>query len=784
MDEHRLTTRSAARRDALSIALIGNYSPRQCGIATFTTDLREALVAQAPDADCWAVVVNDTPQGYDYPPAVRFEINQKSLADYRRATDYLNINQVDVVCVQHEFGIFGGEHGRYVLELIEHLRMPVIATLHTVLGAPEPGQRAVIERLAARCDRLVVMSERAIALLGEVYGVPREKIALIPHGVPDLPFVDPNYYKDQFGVQGRKVILTFGLLSPNKGIETMIEALPEIVARHPDTVYVILGATHPHVRRREGEAYRLALQRRARALQVDGHIIFHNRFVSQQELAEFLGAADIYVTPYPGREQIASGTLAYALGAGKAVVSTPYWYAEEMLAEGRGRLVPFRDPHALAAAIIELFDNEVERHAMRKRAHLYCRRMVWSEVGRSYLELFADARRQRALRGPGVAFPARTLEAQPFELPPPKFDHLLALTDDVGILQHASFAVPDRDHGYCTDDNARALVAVLAAQDVLGDDPALDRLAARYLSFLAHAFNGTNGRFRNFLGYDRRWLEEAGSDDSHGRALWALGRTIVLARRGGISGLAVKLFERALPALARIGSPRAWAFALLGLDAYLRRFGGDSEARRARAQLFGRLAGSFASCAAPDWPWPEERLTYANALLPHALLVTGRELGAPDAVRTALAALDWLCRLQTDPQGHFVPIGNRGWYARGGQRARFDQQPIEAQHMVEACVEAYQSTGDPKWLHEARRAFEWFLGRNDLQAALYDHETGGCRDGLSPEGASQNEGAESALAWQGALLALHALDAKGLLTHRAESARRERATAAAPEVLQ
>jgi|YNPNPStandDraft_1061719.scaffolds.fasta_scaffold00725_15 glycosyltransferase involved in cell wall biosynthesis len=739
-----------------TIAFIGNYVPRQCGIATFTSDLLGAIAAEAAGSECWAMVMNDIPEGYPYPSQVRFELDQKNLSDYRLAADFLNMHLVDVVSLQHEFGIFGGANGAYILELIRDLRTPVVTTLHTVLNSPSPGQKAVMEELISISTRVVVMSRKGEEILRRVYGAPVEKIKVIHHGVPDTPFIDPNFYKDQFGVEGKKVILTFGLLSPGKGIEYMIEAMAEVVLRHPDAVYMVLGATHPHVRRDQGESYRLSLQRRARELGVEEHLIFHNRFVSLQELCEFLGAADIYVTPYLEKEQIVSGTLAYALAAGKATVSTPYWYAEEMLSNGRGRIVPFRDSHALAAAVIDLLDNEVERHAMRKRAYTFSRKMVWKEVARRYMELLSEVKRERETR-PRVLFQVRTLHGSPPEIPQLKLDHLARLTDDVGLLQHAKFIVPDRAYGYCTDDNARALLVVVKANELMSKEEWLLDLACRYLGFLHYAFNEANGRFRNFMSYDRRWMEEEGSEDSHGRSLWALGFAVAESRSAGWLGAALNLFKRALPAVMEFTSPRAWAFALVGIHAYLRRFAGDTEVRRIRENLASRLFDLFQAQARDDWPWLEGSVTYANARIAQALILSGDSMQRRDMIQAGLRALEWLLQIQIDPKGHFVPIGNHGWYQRGGNRARFDQQPIEAQNMIEACMEAYAVTREERWVKDARLCFDWFLGRNDLNAPLYDYRTGGCCDGLTADGPNLNQGAESTLSWLLSLLNMHSL---------------------------
>ncbi|MFW6139242.1 MAG: glycosyltransferase, partial [Spirochaetota bacterium] len=578
----------------------------------------------------------------------------------------------------------------------------------------------------------------------------------IPHGIPDVPFVDPYYYKDQFGVEGKKVLLTFGLLSPSKGIEYMVQALPRVLEKHPDTVYIILGATHPNEKKESGEKYRISLQQLARKLGVDKNLIFHNRFVSLQELCEFLGCAEIYVTPYLNKNQIVSGTLAYAMGTGKAVVSTPYFYAEEMLSDGRGRLVPFADSSALAREVNHLLDNQVQMNSMRKRAYLYCRNMVWKEVARQYLEVFAQLKKERQKK-PRVIGQQKGLESLPRELPEIKLDYLNVLTDSTGILQHAKFTVPNRLHGYTTDDNARGLIAVLTAQDVLLQEELLEVMAGKYLSFLGYAFNKNTGRFCNFMTFQRTWMEEIGSEDSHGRALWGLGTAVALSKQEGHVAMATSLFESSLAAFEQFNSLRAWAFTLMGISAYRKRFYGDSSARRVERELSERIYNLYKDNADRQWPWPEEVLTYANAKIPHALILAGKDLEREEIMKAGLKMLDWLCKIQKDPAGHFVPIGNHGWYNKNGSRSRFDQQPIEAEAMVGALCAAYEATGDERWIVEANNCFDWFIGRNDHQAPLYDYITGGCRDGLTAEGLNQNEGAESTLAWLLSLITMYTL---------------------------
>ncbi len=742
--------------DARKIAFLGDYLPRKCGIATFTTDLRGAVAAGFPEMQCLAVPVNDLAGGYDYPAEVRFEIAEQDLPSYLRAADFLNITDVDVVCVQHEFGIYGGPAGSHLLALLRELRMPIVTTLHTILREPNAEQRRVMRELIRLSTRLAVMSERGHALMREVYAAPEAKLDLIPHGIPDMPFADPNYFKDEFGVAGKQVLLTFGLLSPNKGVEHALRALPELIREFPNLVYIVLGQTHPNLLREEGEDYRLGLERLAKDLGVQKHVVFFNRFVELEELMRFIGAADIYLTPYLTEAQITSGTLAYAFGNGNAVVSTPYWHAAELLADGRGRLVPFRDAGAIAAAVRELLHDEPVRHAMRKQAYLLGRDMVWSRVAQLYVKSFEQARHDHSFVG-RKSSPIKTLDEQPGQLPELKLDHLFRMSDSTGIFQHASFTVPNFAEGYCTDDNARALVLALMLQKLGHGSPRLGAQAATYAAFLNHAFDRQRGRFRNFMTFDRRWREEAGSEDCHGHALWALGLCVGQTGMGSLQMLAAQLFEQALPVAAGFTSPRAWACTLVGIDEYLRRFSGDRRASQLRETLTAKLMQRHADAATEDWHWFEDLVSYANAKLPHALILSGRCMTDTAMLETGLKALRWLVKLQTTETGSLRPIGSNGFYPRGQERALFDQQPIEAQATVSASIEAYHATGDPFWVLEARRAFEWFLGRNDLGLALYDATTGGCRDGLHMDRVSQNQGAESTLAFLLALAEMQAL---------------------------
>jgi glycosyltransferase involved in cell wall biosynthesis len=741
------------------VAIIGNYLPRRCGIATFTTDLCDALHAEYEATELLALPVNDTEEGYSYPARIRFELSQDELASYRQAADFLNFSNIDLVCVQHEYGIFGGPAGAHILELLRRLQMPIVTTLHTVLREPNFDQRMVMEEIAALSDRLIVMSRQAAEILQEVFQVPNSKIDLIPHGIPDLAFTDPQFYKETFGTEGKDVLLTFGLLSPNKGIENVIKALPAILSKHSNVVYMISGVTHPHVLRHEGEKYRLYLQQLAKDLGVEANVIFRNRFVSPQELVEVIGAADIYITPYKHKGQVVSGTLAYALSAGKAIISTPYLHATELLDEGRGVLVPFDDPQALAAKTIELLDNGTARHAMRKRAYLYTRDMVWNRVAQQYMGSFERVYNER-LRNPRATFSAQNTEKVLDRLPAVKLDHLHRMTDHTGIIEHAVFVVPNYPEGYTTDDNARALIVAILLEEFAGTTPTVTLdLASRYLAFLWLAFDPTTKRFRNCLSYERQWQEAEGSEDSHGRALWGLGTVLGRTKDAGLRGAAGRLFELAVPAAVEFKSPRACAFALLGLLEYLESFPGDRAALNAADALANRLLDSYRAHSSADWKWFEGVLAYSNARLPQALIRAGRR-GANEAMVSAgLEALEWLATVQRcEIKGHFVPIGSHGCYSKQTEKARFDQQPVEACAAVSAFLQAYRATGKSRWRKDAWTAFNWFLGDNDLQVALYDPSTGGCRDGLHPDRANENQGAESTLSFLMALLEMRKLE--------------------------
>lgn len=742
-----------APRVLRGLALIGNHTPRQCGIATFTADLHLALQSRSPELDTFVVAMNDAGKRHAYPDAVRFEVAEADLAAYHRAADYLNMSDVGVVSVQHEYGIFGGDSGAYVLALLRDLRMPIVTTLHTILATPNRTQRAVMDELCALSERLVVMSQNGLELLHEVHGVPREKIDLIPHGIPALP--DAAQSRSKLAMESRNVLLTFGLLSPDKGIELVIDALPMIRKRYPNVVYVVLGATHPHVKERQGEAYRLMLSARAARLGVEDNIVFLDRFVSTAELTQFLAAADIYITPYLNAEQITSGTLAYAVGSGKAVLSSPYRYASELLSEGRGVLVPWRDANAIATEVIDLLGNDERRHALQARALAFGRAMQWPLVAQAYMQSFAKAGETHHAR----AASARRNSKRRVALPEVNLAHLRAMTDDTGMLQHAAWSVPRYEDGYCVDDNARALLLTSVLEQARIEPAHATRaLHTRYLAFVRHAFDPEFGRFRNFLSYARHWADELGSEDSHGRAIWALGTVVGRSHDRGMRGLAYELLQSALPATLTFTSPRAWAYTLLGLYESAHAHEGGDAVHPLVITLAQRLLDVYQRTATADWPWFEESLTYCNARLPQALMVAGEMLHNDAMKRAGIDSLTWLAMTQRNAEGLFAPIGSNGFFVRGGTKSAFDQQPVEACGMVAACLQALAQTGDTVWATRARCAFDWFLGQNELGQWLFDAGTGGCRDGLHPERPNENQGAESTLSFLMALLDMRLID--------------------------
>jgi len=718
------------------IAFVASYLPRKCGIATFTKDLSDAVALQAGRHQSVSVTaLNDLPEGYNYPERVKFEVRQDYQIDYSRAADFINFSGVDVLSLQHEYGIFGGKFGSNVLTLLRDLHRPVVVTCHTVLQQPDPLQKEVFLEIASRANKLVVMTKKAYEFLENIYKVDSDKIVLIPHGIHDVPFIDPNYYKDKFGVEGRRLLLTFGLLSRNKGIEYMIEALPQIVEKHPKTTYLVLGATHPAVIREEGESYRLGLQRRVRELGLEEHVLFHPRFVELDELLEYIGATDIFVAPYLNLDQITSGALSYATGAGKAVVSTPYWHAEELLADGRGRLVPTEDSGALAREVLSLLDNEVELNAMRKRAYTYCRNMVWSAVARNYLDLFEEV----ASSVPRTVAPATAMQRAiaPTNLPTPKLDHLLRLSDDTGPAHHARHALPDWNHGYRLEDAAGVLVVSSKFQDIFGDSSA-QRLAEKCTALL-QTLIGDGRNVAGALDYARHPRGQA-TETEIAKALWALG---YVAYRGSapLSEAAIDLYHNLMQG-AEFTTARAAAYAVLGAANYLARFPGAFQIKRF---LTKHARTIIESCAEDGWheEWRHSDWPIAS----QAVSVSAAYLDDDDMRESARRLVAQIRELTSDGTEFRRPGANQGQ----------EEMPVTAAVYIDALGAAYRDGGEEDLIHSIRSAADWFLGANQLGQPLYDFATGGCHDAITAAEINRNQGTEATMWCLLSFLTLHRL---------------------------
>ncbi len=729
------------------LALIGNFLPRKCGIATFTTDTYTALAERYPDIQVDVYAMDDLPGHYAYPPQVTGSIAQNDRGAYLETARKIEASGAEALWIQHEYGIFGGAAGEQLLALTDRVSIPVIVTLHTVLERPSADERRVMEALIRRASTLIVMAEKGREILKRVHGVKDSKIAVIPHGVPDRAFADTADFKPHFGWEGRDVILTFGLLAPSKGIETMIEAMPAIAAAHPNALYVILGATHPHLVAHEGEAYRDRLQAQIAALGLQDNVAFVNRFVEQSDLLDYLQAADIYATPYPNPAQITSGTLSYAVSMGKPVVSTPYVHATEILDQGHGVLVNFGDSAAFSREINRLLGDKDARLALANRAYARGRTMLWTRLAERAIEAFDAILDEKP----------RRIRTTAVELPPlnPVLTAVERMSDATGMLQHSIYSVPDRRHGYCIDDNARALILMSKIDEV--DETVRDRWTAIYGGFVQHAWNPDKRKFRNFMNFDRTWCEDEGSEDSNGRAIWALGVTARDARAQKHRDWAAMLFDETASIAFDLGSPRAHAFAMLGAAAMAEAHPGHALSREILTRFGDELITLLEAARRPAWSWFEIVLAYDNARLPEALLRAGRVLGRRDFLDTGLETLAWIAERQTSPEGRFRAVGTESFGREYADPLPFDQQPLEAQATIDACLAAHEATGDAHWAKEAMRAYRWYLGANDLDTPLASVADGGCFDGLMPTGLNRNQGAESILALQLANCAISAL---------------------------
>ena len=720
------------------LALIGNFLPRQCGLATFTTDVFTAMRARFPEIAVDVYAMDDHPGKYDYPPEVTGTIPEHELSAYINTARKIEASGAQAIWLQHEYGIFGGPAGEHILALLDRTTLPVIVTLHTILEKPNADERRVLEGLLRRAARVVVMAERGRDILQRVYGANPRQIVMIPHGVPDRDLLDPADLKDKFGWQGHKVMLTFGLLAPNKGIETVINALPAVIAKHPDLLYVVLGATHPNLVAYEGEKYRDKLKALSAEKGVADNIAFVDAFLEHGELLDYLQAADVYVTPYTNPAQITSGTLSYAIGVGKPVISTPYVHATESLADGHGVLVPVGDVEAFAREIDALMSNDRDRNRLAERAYARGRTMIWPKLAEAMMAEIRAIVAARPFRLAKVPAPLKPLM--------PDFAAVERMSDSTGMLQHSIYSIPDRRHGYCIDDNCRALMLMSAMPDL--DDVTRDKWMTIYASFVQYAWNPDTRRFRNFMNFDRTWCEDAGSEDSNGRTLWSLGVTARDAQAAKHRDWATAMFDSTASMALELGSLRAQAFAMLGAAAMLEAKPGH-QLSLSILEAFPKIhLDLLAKARRPEWQWFEIVLAYDNTRLPQALIRAGQALGRQDLIDCGLATLDWIVAKQTSPEGRFRAVGSESFNRPYADPLQFDQQPLEAQATVDACAAAFEATGDMRWHDEAQRAYGWFLGANDLDLPLASVADGGCYDGLMPTGLNRNQGAESILALQ------------------------------------
>jgi glycosyltransferase involved in cell wall biosynthesis len=736
-----------AKSSPKKVVFISSFLPRKCGIATFTSDLiKNTALAAKGEFEPLVVAMRTEDQKYNDP--VKFEIRQNVKSDYICAADYINFSHVDVVSVQHEFGLFGGEAGAYLSLLLNRLKAPIITTLHTVLDEPDPAHHKSLTDICKASYKVITMNERGVSMLRDIYNIPTRKIKLIAHGIPDLPFVDSNYYKHKFGMEDRKTILTFGLLNQNKGIEVMLKAMLAIVRAEPSVMYIVLGMTHPNILKYEGESYRFKLQQMVKDLDLEEHVIFHNRFVSDQELHNFLCAADIYVTPYINRKQLTSGTLSFAVGTGKAVVSTPYWAAMELLADGRGKLTRFGDSKQISDAIIEILRNEHLYYSLRRRAYEYGRSRTWPKIGQAYWKLFSAKQMPLRIEAKTPLSAAETISN--IEVPEPSLNHLKKLTDNTGLYQHAKHTIPNREYGYCTDDNSRAVIAMIKYYTQYPEPQALELLDI-YLSFILYSQNN-DGLIRNFMNFDRTWLKNEPKNDAFGRVLWALGMVIAKPPTPAYLSIAKDCFDKSVEHIHK-QLPRGMAYSILGMCDYLKKFPGASDIKRQLEITTDGLVTQYAENNYPDWEWFEEILTYDNAVLPHALFVAGLTSDNKKYLKIAEKTCKFLLD-NTFNGDYFSFVGCNGGYERGGTKATFDQQPIEAASTIMMLRAAYDTTQNEKFLILQRKAFDWFLGQNDLHIPLYDFRTKGCNDGLTHDGVNTNQGAESTLSFLLSLLAI------------------------------
>lgn len=729
----------------MKIAYISTYPPRECGLATFNHNLIRAILPDHNQQEIskkgYVIALNDSDsfEEYDYPEEVKVIVRQQYLEDYSKAAEFINNGDTDCCILQHEFGIFGGDDGIYVLPFIKQIEKPIISIFHTVLKRPSYLQKIIIQEIARISAKVVVMGKCAVGFLTDIYKVPADKIEFIEHGVPDLEAPEFNEVKATPLFSNRKVLLTFGLLSRNKGLETVIKALPAIAEKYPDVLYVILGNTHPGIRKNSGEEYRDSLFNLAVELGVKDNLAFINKFVSEEDLIQYLTAADIYVTPYLNEAQITSGTLSYAVGAGAAVLSTPYWHATELLDEGRGLLFNFKDEHTLANSVCELFDDPDKLFAIKNKAYNYGLGLRWPVIGKKYIAIAKEAVENPDLSGKIFSQILDTGVMPDFSL---KYVNLL--TDSTGIIQHAKYGIPNWKEGYCLDDNARALIMALMSYQLDGNEDAL-KLMNPYMSFIYYMQN-EDGSFRNFLSYSREYLDETGSEDAFGRTIWALGYLIHYSPGNSYAEFGEELLRKALPHTENLQHLRGIANSIIGICYYLKTHSSNKEMLKLMLGLTKKLTDAYESVRGDNWHWFENHLTYDNAILPLALYHSSGITGDKKVLEIAAESSRFL-ELLTVNDKYLNPVGNNGWYFREGSMPLHDQQAIETMAMVLMYSQAFSVTGNDEDMKKMFRSYLWFLGENSLHTPLYDKETAGCCDGLQISGVNRNQGAESALAY-------------------------------------
>ena len=730
----------------MKIAYVGTYPPRQCGIGTFTNNLIKAIVSNTKDKEVIkhtnVVALNSPGQEHEleYPEEVKFTIRQEHQRDYINAAKYINFSDSQACILNHEFGIFGGEDGLYILPMLHRLKVPLIVTFHTVLRDPSFVQKNIVQEIGRIAKKIIVMSHKAVDFLINIYDIPQERIALIEHGVPDYPGLTHEKVKKKYNFEDRKVILTFGLLSRNKGIETVINALTKVVDKHPEVLYIVLGKTHPAVMKHAGEEYRDYLNLLVKRSDLQNNVYFLKNFVSEDVLFEYLTACDIYVTPYLNEAQITSGTLSYAIGAGAAVLSTPYWHAEELLDGGRGRLFDFKNSDQLAEILNEILDNPKKLNELRGKAFEYGKKIRWPIIGKQYLDLISSLVKESQV----LVEPGKKLIIDTSVIPKFRLDHVKRLTDVVGIVQHAKYGIPNLKEGYCLDDNARALLMALMSYRQNKDPLALEFIPI-YLSYI-HYMQIPSGSFRNFMSFDRRFLDDEGSEDSFGRTVWALGYLMHRAPNNSYREFALELFGKSYGYFDKLSSIRGIANTIIGISYYLKSIPSDEGMLHKMRELTNKLVAVYKENGTDDWPWFENILAYDNAILPLSLFHSAEITGDESVKDVAKATTRFLEDVTLD-KGYLSIVGSNGWYPKGGEHAVFDQQAIDTMASVRLFFQAYKVTRDPDYVEKMFLSYLWFLGENELRMQLYDHETFGCCDGLQDSGVNRNQGAESTLAY-------------------------------------